>query len=267
MASFTENYNLEKPTENEKYNINVFNSNADIIDAALANKLNADSADNFAKETSLQNLNNKIGNFEDDADTANSVFSKLNSIDTNVDKILDTNMPAYKYISHVYQTFTLDTTSNRVTINGSGYLLGFVFSLCAIINANYDLIARIVLDNQVIFDRRHDPRSNTSVSYANGYICAYQYRPRQNTSDNNFYLFPNARCAIGSVGRALSFSSAPIGVNSSVTSEMTDAKTKYQFLVVNNPIPFHENLIIQCYTNGSNTSTAQSSLDMLYIIN
>ena len=36
MASFTENYNLEKPEENEKYNVNVFNSNADIIDSALA---------------------------------------------------------------------------------------------------------------------------------------------------------------------------------------------------------------------------------------
>ena len=46
MANFTENYNLEKPNKDEKYNINVFNSNADIIDNALASKLNIDSTDN-----------------------------------------------------------------------------------------------------------------------------------------------------------------------------------------------------------------------------
>lgn len=265
MANFTENYNLEKPNEDEKYNINVFNSNADIIDNALASKLDADATDNFATETSLQNLDNKIGNYSDDG--TSSVFSKINSIDTNIDKILDSCTPAHKQISHIYKTFTLDNTTNIVTVNGSGYLLGFVFSLSATITASYNLIARIILDDGVILDRRFCPRGNTVVSYANGYVCAYQYRPRQNTSDNNFYLFPNARCAIGSIGRTLSFSSAPINVSAYIASEMTDANTKYHYLVANNPIPFNESLIIQCYTNGTNTATTLSSLDMMYIVN
>jgi len=36
MAEFTTNYNLEKPAQNEFYNVEVQNQNMDKIDAALA---------------------------------------------------------------------------------------------------------------------------------------------------------------------------------------------------------------------------------------
>lgn len=35
MANYTENYNLEKPLQEEYYNVDVFNGNADILDAEL----------------------------------------------------------------------------------------------------------------------------------------------------------------------------------------------------------------------------------------
>ena len=38
MATYTENYNLEKPAQSDLYNINVFNENADKIDEALGDK-------------------------------------------------------------------------------------------------------------------------------------------------------------------------------------------------------------------------------------
>ena len=38
MATYTENYNLEKPAQSDLYNIDVFNENADKIDEALGDK-------------------------------------------------------------------------------------------------------------------------------------------------------------------------------------------------------------------------------------
>lgn len=38
MATYTENYNLEKPAQSDLYNVDVFNENADKIDEALGGK-------------------------------------------------------------------------------------------------------------------------------------------------------------------------------------------------------------------------------------
>lgn len=42
MAGYTENYNLKKPDRTDFYSVQDFNDNADIIDAALDDKLNKD---------------------------------------------------------------------------------------------------------------------------------------------------------------------------------------------------------------------------------
>ena len=168
MPNFTENYNLEKPTENEKYNINVFNSNADIIDSALANKLNADSADNFAKETSVQNLISKVGNFEDDADTANSVFAKLNTIQNNFNKNDETlSFPAYKEISLQPQKGTV----NVFNIQGCGKLNCFYFSLCpgSYKDTGTFVTAKLIIDDATIFNitaTRTDPGTSSGGAYS-----------------------------------------------------------------------------------------------------
>ena len=59
MATNTTNYNLVKPSENEYYDINVSNSNLDIIDTEIKkinDKLNSVSTD--AKSTSFDNSDN-----------------------------------------------------------------------------------------------------------------------------------------------------------------------------------------------------------------
>ena len=59
MAANTTNYNLVKPSENEYYDINVNNSNLDIIDTEIKkinDKLNSVSTD--AKSTSFDNSDN-----------------------------------------------------------------------------------------------------------------------------------------------------------------------------------------------------------------
>lgn len=38
MATYTENYNLEKPAQSDLYNVDVFNENADKVDEALGDK-------------------------------------------------------------------------------------------------------------------------------------------------------------------------------------------------------------------------------------
>lgn len=42
MANYTPNYNLKKPSQEDFFDVDDFNSNADIIDTALNNKLNTD---------------------------------------------------------------------------------------------------------------------------------------------------------------------------------------------------------------------------------
>ena len=42
MASYTPNYNLKKPTQDDFFDVDDFNGNSDIIDTALNNKLNTD---------------------------------------------------------------------------------------------------------------------------------------------------------------------------------------------------------------------------------
>lgn len=45
MAIYTENYSLEKPDQTDVYNIEVFNNNADVVDAALRGKVDSDGGD------------------------------------------------------------------------------------------------------------------------------------------------------------------------------------------------------------------------------
>ena len=54
MPNTTTNYNLTKPLETERYDVQVFNNNADIIDAQM--KSNADGIANV--NSRLDNLNN-----------------------------------------------------------------------------------------------------------------------------------------------------------------------------------------------------------------
>ncbi len=109
MASETENFGLIKPSEDEFYDINIFNENANIIDTQLqANRTNIE---NLSREISveIQEVNIKIGETTDDS-TKSTIFGglgKLHSyLSATIKPILDT-IKGY--------TDTIETTQNNHT--------------------------------------------------------------------------------------------------------------------------------------------------------
>ena len=84
MANYTENYNLKKPDDTNFYNIQDFNGNADIIDAALDDKLNKD----FSNISSGAGGAVPIANGGTGATTAAQALSNL-GIDTALDNKLN----------------------------------------------------------------------------------------------------------------------------------------------------------------------------------
>ena len=263
MADYTENYNLKKPSDTDFYNVQDFNNNADIIDSALANKLDADSADNFAKEISvqeviskvdtnakefsLQNLNNKIGNYDDSKESSNSIFSKINSIDTNVDKILNSNFQSYKQILLKKTSFSIKTSvTNCLEINGTGKLVGIMYSLGASVSSGRYVYARILIDNNTILYVKHSGGSSSS----RGNICI-----------TNYCITPGSNCSANTFNSYITLSkSEQSGGNA--TSETAN----YTCAVIDNPIPFNENLIIQCNTNASDAASNTSYLTVWYTL-
>jgi hypothetical protein len=80
MAEFTENFNLEKPAQEDFYNIDVQNRNMDIIDEALAAAGNNETNDRI--DTNVTDIKDKVGSTADTGGTttAGSIFAKLNAI-------------------------------------------------------------------------------------------------------------------------------------------------------------------------------------------
>lgn len=71
MSTFTENYSLIKPDEEDYYDVNDFNENMDTIDAQL-----------FATEQSIDGVSEKIGSSADSG--VSTVFGQLNQIHSAV---------------------------------------------------------------------------------------------------------------------------------------------------------------------------------------
>lgn len=274
MADFTENYNLKKPADTDFYNVQDFNNNADIIDSALASKLDVNSTDNFAKETSvqeiitkvntnaketsLQNLSNKIGNYSDKG--TSSVFAKINSIDTNVDKILNSNSQDYKQVMLKKTSFRIQTSvTNCLEINGTGKLIGIMYSLSSTVSTNRNVYTRILIDNKTILYVSH-PGGSTS-SYGNMCITVSEYAPHQSTYENNYCITPGSNCSAKTFDLNITLSETlQFGGNS------TTAIDKYTCIVIDNPIQFNENLTIQCHTNASDPTTSNSYLSIWYTL-
>ena len=87
MATYTENYNLEMPDQNDFYNIDVQNQNMQKIDTALAAAGN-----NPELEGNVAGLVEKVGTTTDvgGSDTTGSVMGKLNNIITSSGGISET---------------------------------------------------------------------------------------------------------------------------------------------------------------------------------
>lgn len=71
MATYTENYNLTMPEEDDCYNVGVFNENFEAIDTALAET-----------ESGINEVNDKIGTTDDNE--TGSVFGKLNALQNTI---------------------------------------------------------------------------------------------------------------------------------------------------------------------------------------
>lgn len=168
MSDYTENYNLKKPYPDDFFDVNDFNGNADIIDKALASKLDVNSTDNLAKETSvqeiitkvntnaketsLQNLIAKVGNTTDINGSTNSgtAMAKLNLIQNNLTEVRNNLLPNRRKI--IAKNFELQLTPNITTnilqVTGSGVLQGFWYRINSF-NATTKIYLKI--DNENIW--------------------------------------------------------------------------------------------------------------------
>lgn len=77
MAEFTTNYNLEKPAQNEFYNVDVQNQNMDKIDTAIAAAGN-----NPQLEADVAEIKAEVGNTNDTGatETTGTMMAKLNAL-------------------------------------------------------------------------------------------------------------------------------------------------------------------------------------------
>lgn len=86
MPNYTNNLNLEKPLQSENYNIDIFNSNADKIDAAIQEiKGKVDGLDLKAEKVTLADRSNLFNatNVEDALlENKRSILSNTNLINT-----------------------------------------------------------------------------------------------------------------------------------------------------------------------------------------
>ena len=93
MSTFTENYSLIKPDEEDYYDVADFNENMDTIDTLMAET-----------ETEMANISNKIGTPEDTS--TETIFGLLNNGGSLI-----------KSIQHVTFAPTKDKTSGSVSIS------------------------------------------------------------------------------------------------------------------------------------------------------
>ena len=112
--NYTPNYNLKKPGQDEFYNVEVFNNNADIIDAELENlkntieNLNADGItlpDGKTIAEKFNEIETEIGNVEElDTDTKLSLVAAINEIYQEIIAHKAENMPHLMQVNNkIYQ--------------------------------------------------------------------------------------------------------------------------------------------------------------------
>ncbi len=108
MSSFTENYDLIKPSSEDYYDVQDFNENMDAIDAQLAQtetRLSAVDAQLTEAESALAAISKKIGAAGDTGST--TLFGLLGN----------TSASPIKSIQYVRYTAAADTASGNVAIS------------------------------------------------------------------------------------------------------------------------------------------------------
>jgi len=101
MSTFTENYNLIKPDQEDYYDIQNFNENMDAIDLQMA-----------LTEQEIAGVSEKIGTSEDEI--TNTVFGKLNGIEAAVSQ---GTSPIKSIQRVIYLSKSNDTTLEIKTVD------------------------------------------------------------------------------------------------------------------------------------------------------
>lgn len=101
MATFTENYNLIKPSEEDYYDVQDFNENMDAIDGQM-----------METAAEVDGIGNKIGTAADKG--TETVFGKLNQIS---DSMTGTEVQLVKSIQHVTYSVSRETSSGSCNIS------------------------------------------------------------------------------------------------------------------------------------------------------
>lgn len=98
MATFTENYNLIKPSEEDYYDVQDFNENMDAIDGQM-----------METAAEVDGIGNKIGTAADEG--TETVFGKLNQISSGM-----TGVQLVKSIQHVTYSTSYDINSGSCSL-------------------------------------------------------------------------------------------------------------------------------------------------------
>ncbi len=97
MGTFTNFIKLHKPAENEKYTVNIFNANAELIDSALGRM----EQDNENRDNLLDTLNTKADGI------TSALISAWNTVANKVDKVAGKGLSTHDY-----------TTEEKDKLNG-----------------------------------------------------------------------------------------------------------------------------------------------------
>ena len=108
MATNTANYNLIKPSETDKFNINHFNNNADLIDAALSKIANAEHTHDGRYYTEGE-IDTKLAKKADTEHNHNGIYYTQSEIDTKLSGKANTS---HTHDDRYYTESEVDTKLN-----------------------------------------------------------------------------------------------------------------------------------------------------------
>lgn len=116
MAETTVYYGMQKPLEEEKYNIGVFNANMDVIDSALNRLSNTIDYNQDGQNNALSNHNVSDTAHNDIRNLINALATRLNTLADSDDTTLDQMSEIVSYIKSNKDLINI-VTINKVNVS------------------------------------------------------------------------------------------------------------------------------------------------------
>lgn len=167
MATNTTNYNLVKPALNETADIEVINSNMDIIDLKL--KENNDKS--IEVLSSLDEKQNSIDNTL--TTTSKTIVGAINELDREVFTLVSNSpvTPNFYKVRKGDSNLSSGLTSVLVDVTGSGYFE----CMCVYGGSITGNDVKIEIDGKVICSGYNGVVRNLSIKYDSGFSGCYSY--------------------------------------------------------------------------------------------